>query len=217
MGRQKHGIDADHAADGLVDSLRIGDLVVQNILVYSLPDPKFVGGSDGNLGLAVFRKTNMSIDYSQARLLLFNGTKSALQSSRMDSRNISEAIPFWNKNHILVYARINEMEPTPLIFDTGASVPVLSLEYYLEHMDPKAQVPTPKEGQPKALPFTMKSLAIGGITFAKVFSIAMDLSFIFKAGKMDYAGIIGASVLQASAVHINFADSVMFIEKRAEK
>jgi len=31
---------------------------------------------------------------------------------------------------------------------------------------------------------------------------------------MHYPGIIGASVLQASIVHINFADSVMFIEKK---
>jgi hypothetical protein len=93
------------------------------------------------------------------------------------------------------------MEPTPFIFDTGASVPVLNLDYYLDHIDPKAQVPKPKEGQPKALPFMMKSLAIGGLTFRQVFSVALDLSFIFEIGKMHYPGIIGASVLQASIVH----------------
>jgi hypothetical protein len=32
---------------------------------------------------------------------------------------------------------------------------------------------------------------------------------------MDYPGIIGASVLQASIIHINFADSVMLIEKKS--
>jgi Tfp pilus assembly protein PilF len=198
----------------LLDSLRLGDLVVRNVLVYSLPEPKFVGGSDGNLGLAIFKKMNMSIDYPQSKLFLFNRDDSALQSDQMDSSKISERIPFWNKNHILVFARINDMEPTPLMFDTGAGVPILNLDYYLDHIDPKAQVPTPKEGQPKALPFTMKSLAIGGLTFTQVFSIALDLSFIFEAGKMHYPGIIGASVLQASIVHINFADSVMFIEKK---
>ena len=199
---------------GVIDSLRLGDLVVRNVLVYSLPDPKFVGGSDGNLGLAIFKKMNMSIDYSQTKLFIFNRAESALQSGRMDPSKISEKIPFWNKSHILVFARINDMEPTPLIFDTGAGVPVLNLDYYLDHIDPKAQVPTPKEGQPKALPFTMKSLEIGGLTFTQVFSIALDLSFIFEIGKMNYPGIIGASVLQASIVHINFADSVMFIEKK---
>jgi hypothetical protein len=199
----------------IIDSLRIGDLVVRNILVHSLPEPTFVGGSDGNLGKAIFQKMNMSIDYPQSKLFLFNRDKSELQAGRMDSSKISEGIPFWNKNHILVFARINDMEPTPLIFDTGAGVPVLNLDYYLDHIDPKAQVPEPKEGQPKALPFMMKSLAIGGLTFRQVFSVALDLSFIFEIGKMHYPGIIGASVLQASIVHINFANSVMFIEKKS--
>jgi len=199
----------------LIDSLRIGDLVVRNVLVHSLPDPKFVGGSDGNLGKAIFQKMNISIDYPQSKLFLFNRHETELQAGLMDSSKISEKIPFWNKSHILVFARINDMEPTPLIFDTGASVPVLNLDYYLDHIDPKAQVPAPKDGQPKALPFTMKSLTIGGLTFTQVFSIALDLSFIFEIGKMDYPGIIGASVLQASVVHINFADSVMVIEKKS--
>jgi rhodanese-related sulfurtransferase len=200
---------------GLIDSLRMGDLVVRNVLVHSLPDPKFIGGSDGNLGKAIFQKMNISIDYPRSVLFLFNRDEPALQSGRMDPGRISEGIPFWNKNHILVFARINDMEPTPLIFDTGASVPVLNLDYYLDHIDPKAQVPVPKEGQPKALPFLMKSLAIGGLTFTQIFCVAMDLSFIFEIGKMNYPGIIGASVLQGSIVHINFGDSVMFIEKPA--
>ena len=199
----------------IIDSLRIGDLVVRHVLVHSLPDPKFVGGSDGNLGKAIFQKMNMSIDCPQSKLFLFNRDEPALQSGRMDSSKISEGIPFWNKSHILIFARINDMEPTPFIFDTGASVPVLNLDYYLDYIDPKAQVPKPKEGQPKALPFMMKSLAIGGLTFRQVFSVALDLSFIFEIGKMHYPGIIGASVLQASIVHINFADSVMFIEKKS--
>ena len=37
-----------------------------------------------------------------------------------------------------------------------------------------------------------------------------------KFGKMDYPGIIGASVLQASTIHINFADSVMVIEQKSK-
>ncbi len=198
----------------IIDSLRIGDLVVRHVLVHFLPEPKFVGGSDGNLGKAIFQKMNMSIDYPRSKLSLFNRNESILQSKGMDSKRLSEKIPFWNKKHILVFARINDFEPTPLIFDTGAGIPVLSLDYYLDHIDPKAQVPAPKEGQPKALPFMMKSLAIGGLTFKQVFSIALDLSFLFEAGKMNYPGIIGASVLQASIVYINFADSVMFIEKK---
>jgi len=199
---------------GLIDSLRVGDLVVRNVLVHFMPEPKFVGGSDGNLGKAIFQKTNMSIDYPQSRLFLFNREEPGLQMKRMDTGKVSKAIPFWNKTHIIVFASINDREPTPLMFDTGASVPVLNLDYYLEHMDPKAQVPVPKEGQPKALPFTMKSLDIGGFTFKQIFSIALDLSFLFEAGKMHYPGIIGASVLQASTIHFNFADSVMFIEKK---
>ena len=199
----------------ILDSLRIGDLVVRNVLVHFLPEPKFVGGSDGNLGKAIFQKMNMSIDYPQSKLFLFNRDKSELQAGLMDASKISAGIPFWNKNHILVFARINGLEPTPLIFDTGASVPVLSLEYYLDHIDPKAQVPEPKEGKPKALPFMMRSLEIGGLTFRQVFSVALDLSFIFEIGKMHYPGIIGASVLQTTIVHINFANSVMFIEKKS--
>jgi tetratricopeptide (TPR) repeat protein len=207
-------IREDKMKVALIDSLRIGDLVVRNVLVHFLPGPKFAGGADGNLGKAIFQKMNLSIDYPQAKLYLFNRKDSALQSGRMDPGKISAAIPFWNKNHILVFARINDMEPTPFIFDTGASVPVLSLDYYLDRIDPKALVPAPKEGQPKALPFTMKSLAIGGLTFNQLFSIALDLSFIFELGKMHYPGIIGASVFQASVIHINFADSIMFLEKK---
>ena len=201
---------------GLIDSLRLGDLVVRNVLVHFMPEPKFVGGSDGNLGKVIFQKTNMSIDYPQSRLFLFNRDEPGLQSKRMGPGKVSKAIPFWNKSHILVFAGINDMEPTPMIFDTGASVPVLNLEYYLEHIDPNAQVPVPKEGQPKALPFTMKSLSIGGFTFKQAFSVAIDLSFLFETGKMHYPGIIGASVLQAATIHFNFADSVMFIEKKPD-
>jgi hypothetical protein len=201
---------------GLIDSLRLGDLVVRNILVHFMPEPKFVGGSDGNLGKAIFQKTNMSIDYPQSRLFLFSRDEPELQSKRIDPGKVSKAIPFWNKTHILVFASINDKEPTPMIFDTGAGVPVLNLDYYLEHIDLNAQVPVPKEGQPKVLPFTMKSLSIGGFMFKQIFSVALDLSFLFEAGKMNYPGIIGASVLQAATIHFNFGDSVMFIEKKSD-
>jgi predicted aspartyl protease len=193
----------------LLESLQIGDLIVRNVPVSILEGPsEFTGESAGNLGLEVLKRLNMSIDYIHSRLHLFHREREDLQSAKIAPDHVSEDIPFWCKKHCLVGASINGEEKAPFVLDTGAGISLIHSAFFLEKIMPESKAKITKD---KAVPFMIKSIEMGGLTFNNIVAAAFDLSDLYAYGKMYYPGIIGASVFQKSILHFNFKESKLII------
>jgi predicted aspartyl protease len=197
----------------ILDEIQIGELVIKNVPVNLYHGTsKFHGGSSGNLGKEVLQRLNMTIDYKNAKLTFFHLKASALQADKIEKRNSPETIPFHKDKFIIIRASINGQDPEPFILDTGAGITVFHSDYYFESINPpddkgkKAKLDAPKS-------FTLDSIQIGGKAYKNIFSIAMDLSQIYKFGKVYYPGIIGNPLFQNSRLHFNFADSTLVIEE----
>jgi hypothetical protein len=173
---------------------------------------KFHGGSSGNLGKEVLQCVNMTIDYKNAELTFFHRKASALQAEIIDKKNSPETIPFHKDKFIIIRASINGQDPKPFILDTGAGITVFHSDYYFESINPPTEKgKTAKLDAPKS--FTLDSIQIGGKAYKNILSIAMDLSQIYKFGKVYYPGIIGNPLFQNSRLHFNFSDSILVIEE----
>jgi tetratricopeptide (TPR) repeat protein len=195
----------------LLDSLQIGDLTIRNVPVSILSGPgEFTGESSGNLGLEVLKRSNMSIDYVHSRLLLFHRERGDLQSAKISQKHASGDIPFWCKKHCLVEASMNGGKKAPFILDTGAGISLVHSAFFLEKIMPESKAKFTKD---KAVPFMIKSIEFGGLSFTNVMAAVFDLTDLYAYGKMYYPGIIGANVFQKSILHFNFEASILLIER----
>ena len=89
---------------------------------------------------------------------------------------------------------------------------VFHSDYYLVAINlPEEKGESNKLDAPKS--FTLDSIVLGGRTYNNVLSIAMDLSPIYKFGKVYYPGIIGNPIFQKSRLHFNFTNSTLVIEE----
>ncbi|UCE40523.1 MAG: aspartyl protease family protein [Candidatus Aminicenantes bacterium] len=193
----------------LLENLQIGDLIVLNVPVSILEGPgEFIGESTGNLGLEVLKRLNMSIDYIHSRLHLFHREKEDFQSTIITADHLSEEIPFWCKKHCLVGSRFNGEEKAPFILDTGAGISLVHSVYFLEKIMPESKAKITKD---KAVPFMIKNIEIGGLTFNNIMAAVFDLTDLYAYGNMYYPGIIGANVFQKTILHFNFKDSKLLI------
>jgi len=197
----------------IVDKIQIGELVIKNIPVNLYRGgQKFHGGSSGNLGKHVIQRLNLTIDYKNSTLTFFHPNASNLQDAKIEKNNASETIPFYKDKFIIVRASINNQDPEPFILDTGAGITVFHADYYLESINPpEDKGESTKLEAPKS--FTLDSIVFGGRTYKNVMSIAMDLSQIYKFGKVYYPGIIGNPIFQKSCLHFNFTHSTLVIEE----
>ena len=203
-------LEADVA---ILDEIQIGELNIKNVPVNLYRGTgKFHGGSSGNLGKEVIQRLNMTIDYKNAKLTFFHPEASVLQAEKIEKSNSPVTVPFHRDKFIIIRASINGQDPEPFILDTGAGITVFHSEYYFESINPPAdKEKTAKLDTPKS--FTLDSIQIGGKVYKNIMSIAMDLSQIYKFGKVYYPGIIGNPLFQKSRLHFNFTDSTLVIEE----
>ena len=200
----------------MIDEIQIGELIIKNVPVNLYRGgQKFHGGSSGNLGKQVIQRLNLTIDYKNSTLTFFHPNAANLQTAKIDSKNASEKIPFYKDKFIIVRASINNQDPEPFILDTGAGITVFHADYYLESINPpEDKGESTKLEAPK--PFTLDSIVLGGRAYKNVMSIAMDLSQIYKFGKVYYPGIIGNPIFQKSRLHFDFTNSTLVIEEVQE-
>ncbi len=195
----------------LLERLQLGEMTVLNVPVAILPDAKFVGGAAGNLGNGVLRRMNLTLDYRESKLHLFQLGRGDLQDALMDSSAPPTRTPFLAIEQLIVMTRIGSRDDVPLILDSGAGACVFDTAYFQEAIQPHGASPASPDSK-DPIPHVLEELEVGGIVFEDVFSVALDLSEFYEYAKVYYPGILGNNVLQGTRLHLSFADSSFVIE-----
>jgi tetratricopeptide (TPR) repeat protein len=195
---------------GLIKDFQIGKLIMRHVPV-DLVESCLGGAAEANLGLAILRRFNISIDYQNKQLVVFPLSQSPHQPSI--TAKASSVIPFRIKPLIIIPAKINGGPEIPCIFDTGAGIPVLHSEYYSESLQKGAKAVLAANGK-KGLPYLINALELGDLTFRNIFSAVLDLTPIYETGSFYVPAVVGASVLQNSLICIDFKNMKLTIETR---
>ena len=117
-----------------------------------------------------------------------------------------------NRQHQYVSSGSILDEPVVFILDTGAGAVVFHGDYFLESLQPPEDEGENRKIE-KPTPFTVDSILLGGRKYEKIFSIALDLSELYKFAKVYYPGILGNPLFQSSKLHFNFSASTLIIEE----
>jgi predicted aspartyl protease len=197
----------------ILDELQVGELIVKNVPVNILDSSGFHGGSSGNLGKELIQRLNMTVDFKNSELSFFHPGYPDLQTGRIEQKNPSEKIGFFNINFIIVKASINGHDPEPFILDTGAGAVVFHQDYFLETLKPPAEGNEKNSKLQGPTPFNVNSIRLGNRTYKDIFSIALDLGELYSFAKVYYPGIIGNPLFRNSRLHFNFVDSTLVIEE----
>ena len=193
---------------GLIRDFQVGESTIRHVPV-SLATSCLGGASDANIGLAILRRFNISIDYKNKQLFFFHLSQSPDQSSI--TARLSSVIPFWIKPLIVIRAKINGGPEIPCIFDTGAGIPVIDKGYYSETLQ-KGEKSAFITKENRGMPYLIKTLELGGLTFRNIFSAILDLTPVYETGSFYFPAIVGASVLQNSLIRIDFKNMRLTIE-----
>ena len=113
----------------------------------------------------------------------------------------------------IILLKINESEPLPFIFDTGASVPVISDSIFqilnLSILG-KTKVGSPNNNQAiEANILNIDSIIIGEIKSKNLNAISFDFSKVLQ--KQKVGGIVGLSVFSGNLVSINYTKKELSI------
>lgn len=179
----------------LIKSVRLGDLVVDNVPAYVCDIP---GGFGGLIGWQFLKNFNFSIDFTSSRLTIFNRQYPNLQKDMFSKDRYLDRIPFLYDKNIRIIACFGDKGPQHFVLDTGAT-------YSLLHVDPSND--TTVVGSE-----SRTSIRIGHLVFDNVKVLHYDLSPIHEIGRYYFDGIVGISVFQNSVLHFNPGESALYVE-----
>ena len=232
LGIKNYGSLQVRGADGkftmwisIVDSLKIGDLVVRNVPVAVSKSKAIAVNLQGNIGRLLLHRFNVSIDYQNKKVHIFSKERKADQLALINDESISTRTPINYRQMLLINVRVNEQGSTPFILDTGAHKTLLRkvfVDDYLRHtirITPDSRVKI-RGARGKAIPATLmnlSSLEFGGARFEEVEAISVDLAQTFANSNQLISGIIGADLFQKSRLHFNFADSELIVEDMSRR
>jgi len=180
----------------LVNSVRLGDLVVHNVPAYVCDD--IPGGFGGLIGWQLLKHFNFSIDLTSSRLTIFNREYPNLQKNIFSKDRYVDRIPFLYGPSIRVNACFGDKGPGYFIFDTGA-------RYSSLHVDPSDD--TNVVGSE-----SLTSIKMGHLVYDDAKFNYYDLSSIHEIGRYYFDGIIGISIFQNSVLHFNPGESALYVE-----
>lgn len=113
----------------------------------------------------------------------------------------------------IILLKINESEPLPFIFDTGASVPVVSDSIFqILNLNVLGRTKVGSPNNTKAIEaniLNIDSIKIGEIKSKNLNAISFDFSKVLQKNKV--AGIVGLSVFSGYLVSINYSKKELTI------
>jgi tetratricopeptide (TPR) repeat protein len=180
----------------LVKSVRLGDLVVNNVPAYVSDDVP--GGFKGLIGWQLLKHFNFSMDFTSSRFTIVNRKYPNLQKDMFNKGRFVDRIPFVYHGGMRVVACLGDKGPKSFIFDTGASDRLL-------HVDPSND--TDIVGSE-----LRTSFQIGHLVFDNVKFKYNDLSSIHEIGRYYFDGIFGINIFQNPVLHFNPGESALHIE-----
>jgi tetratricopeptide (TPR) repeat protein len=179
----------------LIDSVQLGDVVVNNVPAYVCDIP---GGFGGLIGWQLLKNFNFSIDFTSSRIAIFGRQYSNLQKDMFSEDKYLDRVPFLYDKNIRITACIGEKKAQHFVFDTGASYPSL-------HVDPSNDTAAVRSE-------SRTSIEIGHFVFDNAKFLYYDLSSIHEIGRYYFDGIIGISIFQNSILHFNPGESALYVE-----
>jgi tetratricopeptide (TPR) repeat protein len=180
----------------LVKSVRLGDLVVNNVPAYvcDIPD-----GFGAIIGWQFLKNVNFSIDFTRSRVTIFNRQYPDLQKDMFSKDRFLDRIPFLYDRNIRIIACVADKAPQHFVFDTGARYPSLHVDSSRDSSIVGSESRT--------------SIQIGDLVFDNVKVLHYDLSPIHEIGRYYFDGIVGISLFQNSVLHFNPEESALYIER----
>lgn len=181
----------------IVDSVRIGELVMRDVPIFVCEDYPFP--SAGLIGWKLMQRVNTTIDFEGHQLRFASQEGSELDAKSMASEKNVACVPFIYLTSMYIVARFDNDVPRALVFDTGAK------GFLLHGRDSR--------GSEDARAGSSHSVQIGGISFETPGVEFIDFSAIHNAGRYYFYGIIGLDILRHSVLHIFPRESTLCIEK----
>lgn len=181
----------------ILDSMQIGDLVIKDVPVFVCKDYPF--GSDGLIGWKIIQRFNISIDFKNSELHIFNGERLELQRRTFDEDKLQQRVPFFYFTSMWIRARFGNEAPRAVVFDTGAPESAL----HLDPLDPPTRLRAS----------SLRFIRIGDLVFDRARVVLRDFSDIHRKGRYYFHGIVGIDILKDSVLHIVPKRSILIIEK----
>lgn len=181
----------------ILDSLRIGGLVMQDVPVFICEDYPF--GFAGLIGWKVIQRVNTTIDFEESQIHLSSQDNPELQRKRITDEEKAGCVPFIYMTSMYVIARFGDNLPRAFVFDTGASASTLHRSN--------------SNGPEQAQAGSSYSIRIGDLAFDAPQMEFLDFSAIHKTGRYYFPGIIGIDILRHSVLHILPRESMLCIER----
>ncbi len=209
----------EHASVGesRISSLTIGDWIVKNLPVVTLPLRQLSKGLgvkriDGVIGTTLFYHFLATLDYPRGELVLRRKTAAAREQFAAEPSTKSVTVPIWMaSDHFMVgWGRVETLPPTLLFVDTGlAGAGVKLAELVIKDADIKLEQGKAYEGaggggKLKIVPYTVGQLSLGDIEEHDVPGLydgpfPWEMSFGFHL-----AGMVGHDFFKPYAVTFDF-------------
>ena len=201
---------------GLLSSMEIGEVRIQNVPVYIRPMLDEANPIDGYIGLPVIAKFITTVDYPGRRFEL-----TRVESGKRDNRMGSAfELPIRTTSGSFLSSEVsigNLAQRFNFIIDTGASISVLG-----EELGAHQEVQKFKNGDPlriygaagvenNVVTRLLPQLTIGSCNSANVLAAVLNIQPITESAGFPQMGIIGGNVLSQFRVEFDLSRSVVHL------
>lgn len=206
-------------AKAIVPEIRVGDLVMHDVTVQTIPwahNERADVEAVGLLGYDFIREVGLEIDYKHARVTAVP----AAQFTPPPLPPPSEMVPLRIINHLpMVTVGINGVMADRMIVDTGAATDLMLFDHFV-HQYPEAVAP----GVATPLGLTGNYIGVGGHFVGKAYRLRrVDLgkfhldnfAALYAVSPRSYAwdadGVIGPGILAHFTVYLDYAHGAMYL------
>jgi len=215
---------------GRIDSLGLGDFVIQNVPVHTLNTRRFskpiFGGRrvDGIIGTVLFYHFLPSLDYPRRQLILRRKSKEDLNRfvAAAHAGN-AHVVSFWmsGDHYMVAWARVEKRQPVLLFVDTGLAGGGVSLaksvldEAGIRPLEDQAGEGIGGGGKVKVTPFLVKELSLGDATQHNVRGLGVGGETLARALGFRLGGIISHGFFKPYTLTFDFTGMRLFLQKRS--
>lgn len=213
---------------GFLDSLEIGDARIERVPIYIREFQKNADKFDGYLGLSVISKFLTTLDYraktfALVRTIEKDRNKAKINQMQPPSELVDGAfsVPLRTTTSGFLSSTVKlegVEEPLNFIFDTGASISVVSMQAakrveISRHIQPAMLRVFGAAGVAENVStLLLPRLNFGGVTREKIQAAVLDLDPVNEATGFEQAGIIGGNFLQHYRLTLDLQNSVVTFE-----
>lgn len=205
---------------GFLKSIKIGETKIQYVPVYIRKFHDDGNEVDGYIGLSLISKFLTTVDYGNLSFTLTRKNKTS--SEKFENESLALPLRLTSSGFLSGEVQIEGIEsPLNFIFDTGASVSVISNllassdELSRFQMEEKMRVVGAAGVTENVNLFMLPRVTFGSYSGEDIRAIALNLDIINEASGFQQAGILGGNFLQNYRLTFDFQNSkVTFVPNK---